>query len=169
MLTTMTRTLAAFVIGLAAAIATSPALAQEGGVAMRAISSFTHNLEILDMGDTVVTAGMLRGTTTVVESDGDLFVEDEILTTDCVVFSAQGAGGVVVESHCVATDLEGNQLFLTALREKGDAVTGDGVWMISGGTGRFAAAVGGECIYTTQYLPGNRVAVVSECGIGVPG
>ena len=168
MLPIMTRILATFAIGLTLA-ATSPVLAQEAGAAMRAISSFTHNLESLDMGDAVVTAGMLRGTTTVIESDGDPFVEGEILTTDCVVFSAQGAGGVSVESHCVAADMEGNQLFLTALREKGDAVTGDGVWTISGGTGRFATAVGGECIYTTQYLPGNRVAVVSECRMGPRG
>ena len=154
----LTRVLAA-AVGLAT-LAAGPTLAQD----LRAVSSFAHDLEILDLGGLVVTAGTFHGVTTVVEGS-EPFVEGEHLTTDCVVLAMQGAdGGIRVETYCVAADLAGDELYLSALREKGDAEGGDGVWSIDGGTGRFSD-LGGECTYRTQYLPGGRAAVASECEV----
>ena len=131
----------------------------------REVRSFHHQYVTVDHGGETFTGGILRGTVTIVDSTGGPFVAGTNRPSDCLVFSHSSDDGIALQAPCTSTDADGDIMYSRALRRHGDVDVrggGEGVWEIRGGTGKFAG-ISGSCSYTTEYLEGSRVAVLSEC------
>ena len=59
-------------------------------------------------------------------------------------------------------------MFLESHREAGDAEVGgggEGAFVFTGGTGKFAGITGIECPYEVHYMEDDDVVVVSRCNV----
>ena len=131
----------------------------------REVRSFHHQYITVDHGAEKFTGGILRGTVTIVDSTGGPFVAGLNRPTDCLVFSHSSDDGIALQAPCTSTDADGDIMYSRAIRGHGDVAVrggGEGVWEIRGGTGKFEG-ISGSCSYTTEYLEGQRVAVLSDC------
>ena len=144
-------------------VAAQAAFADSGS--FREVRSFHHQYITVDHGGEKFTGGILRGTVTIVDSTGGPFVTGASRPTDCLVFSHSSDDGIALQAPCTSTDADGDIMYSRALRGHGDVAVGGGGagrWEIRGGTGKYAG-ISGTCAYTTEYLEGQRAAVVSEC------
>ena len=131
----------------------------------REVRSFHHEYVTVDHGGEKFTGGILRGTITIVDSSGGPFVSGASRPTECLVFSHSSDDGIALQAPCTSTDADGDTMYSRALRRQGDVAVGGGGagrWEIRGGTGKYEG-ISGICSYTTEYLEGSRVAVVSDC------
>ena len=156
-------------IGIAAAVAllvagAGTALADESGTFFM-LRSYQHSYITVEHSDESYTGGVLKGTQTVLDSSGGPFADGMHSTSECLVFSHSSDAGITLEAPCVNTDLDGDLLYTTAIRDQGTIGTGgggEGRWELRGGTGKYAG-ITGTCPYTTQYLAGDRLVTTGEC------
>ena len=142
----------------------APAAFADSG-SFREVRSFHHEYITVDHGGEKFTGGILRGTVTIVDSSGGPFVAGANRPSDCLVFSRDSDGGIELDAPCTSTDADGDVVYSRAVRRQGDVAIGGGgagTWQLLGGTGKYAG-ISGNCSYTTEYLAGSRVAVLSEC------
>ena len=161
-MTRRTTTVAAAVALLIAAAHT--AAADESG-SFFMIRSYQHSYTTIEHSDATYTGGILKGTQTIIASSGGPFVDGLLNTVECLVYSRSSDEGIALEAPCVGSDLDGDLLYSTALRDDGTVGTGgggSGRWDIRGGTGKYAG-ITGSCPYETQYLPGDWVVTTGEC------
>lgn len=145
-------------------VAAHTAVADESGTFFM-LRSYQHSYITVDHGDESYTGGTLHGTQTVLDSSGGPFADGMHSVTVCLVFSHSSDAGIALEAPCMNTDLDGDVLYSTALREQGTVATGGGGpgrWELRGGTGKYQG-ITGVCDYQTQYLEGSMVVTAGEC------
>ena len=139
--------------------------AQESGT-VRLLQSYVSDLTTINHAGGQVTGGILAGTNTILESSGPPFVQDQSGLSKCFLRARSVQGSPVsLEATCTMTDVDGDELYLFALREHGDTDAGGGgagAASIEGGTGKYSG-MAGECPYDTKYLPDNLVVTVGTC------
>lgn len=154
-------------VGVVAALlaaAAHTAVANESGTFFM-LRSYQHSYITVEHADESYTGGMLHGTQTILDSSGGPFADGMHSTTDCLVFSRSSDAGIALEAPCMNTDLDGDVLYSTALREQGTVGIGGGGpgrWELRGGTGKYQG-ITGICEYQTQYLEGDLVVTTGEC------
>ena len=156
-------TLVAAAAALLIAAAHTAAADESGSFFM--IRSYQHSYVTIEHADAAYTGGVLTGTQTILDSSGGPFVDGMLGTLECLVYSRSSDEGIALEAPCVGTDLDGDLLYSTALRDAGtvgDGGGGSGRWDLLGGTGKYAG-VTGSCPYQTQYLPGDWVVTTGTC------
>lgn len=152
------------VVAVLLVLAAHTAAADESGTFFM-VRSYQHSYITVEHADESYTGGILRGTQTVLDSSGGPFVDRMNGTLECLVFARRSDAGLALEAPCVGTDLDGDMLYSTALREQGSVGTGGGGagrWELRGGTGKYQG-ITGICDYQTQYLADNWVVTTSEC------
>ncbi len=133
--------------------------AQPDSGTFRLLASFSYDLSHVKHGDLMYSAGSFFGTASVIESSGGPFAEGANFSATCVLYSQSSGSEIELEAPCLLTDGEGNGANFFAFRKAGDfAAGGGGRINIQGGTGAFTGTTG-ECLYTTEYLPGGTFAV----------
>lgn len=145
-------------------VAAHTAAADESG-SFFMIRSYQHSYITIEHTDASYTGGILKGTQTIIESSGGPFADGMLSTVECLVFSRSSDDGIALEAPCVGTDLDGDLLYSTALRDHGTVGTGGGGagrWHLRGGTGKYQG-ITGSCPYATQYLTGDWVVTTGEC------
>ena len=158
------KTVIAVVAGLLLVMATNTAAADEGG-SFFMIRNYQHTYVTVEHSDATYTGGILRGTQTVLASSGGPFVDGMLGTVECLVYSRSSDDGIALQAPCVSTDLDGDLLYSTAIRDHGTVGTGGGGagrWDLRGGTGKYQG-ITGSCPYETQYLAGDWVVTTGEC------
>ena len=147
----------------AMAAAAWTAAAQDSGT-YRSVSSYHHGYVTIEHEGETFVGGPLTGTMTVTESSGGPFEVGANTVSECLVYSRSGADGLSIEAPCVFGDDADGVLHTYATRSQGTIAVGggEGTWNLLGGTGRYAG-ITGSCAYQTEYLPGNRLVVHSDC------
>ena len=114
----------------------------------------------------MVTGGTVEGTSTIIESSGDPFVEGAVSKVICAVMVRSSESGVDLETPCTITDDDGDHMYIIAKRRSGTIKSGGGGvgrFEILGGTGKFAN-VRGNCPYETKYLKDSlHIVTRTEC------
>lgn len=132
----------------------------------RSVRSYHHEYITIDHGTESFTGGILRGTKTIVDSSGGPFVAGANSYVVCLAFSRATNDGIALQAPCTSTDADGDTLYSRAIRRVGDVTVGGGGGVgtreLLGGTGKYEG-ITGSCSYTTEYLEGQRVAVLSDC------
>ena len=129
------------------------------------LRSYQHSYVTIEHSDATYTGGILRGTQTILDSSGGPFADGMHSTSECLVFSFSSDDGIALKAPCVNTDVDGDMLYTTAIREQGTVGTGGGGagrWELRGGTGKYQG-ITGSCDYETQYLEGNRAVTAGVC------
>ena len=128
------------------------------------IRSFQHSYITIEHSDATYTGGILKGTQTIIGSSGGPFVDRMLSTVECLVYSRSADDGIALEAPCVGSDLDGDFLYSTALRDAGTVGTGGGSgrWDLRGGTGKYQGLTG-SCPYKTQCLSDDWVVTTGEC------
>ena len=145
-------------------VAAYTASADESGTFFM-LRSYEHSYITVEHSDESYTGGILHGTQTIFDSSGGPFADGMNSTSDCLVFSRSSDAGIALEAPCVNTDVDGDILYTTAIREHGTVGTGGGGagrWELRGGTGKYQG-ITGSCDYQTQYLEGNRAVTAGVC------
>ena len=140
------------------------AVADESG-SFSMLRSSQYSYVTVEHVDESYTGGTLKGTQTILDSSGGPFVDGMHSTVECLVFARSSDDGIAIEAPCVNTDLDGDHLYTTSIRELGTVETGGGGagrWELRGGTGKYAG-ITGSCGYEAQYLAGNSVVSLGEC------
>jgi len=118
-------------------------------------------------GDHSFTAGGLHGVLTVPHAGPESpFTEESLLHGTCATSIKVEGSAIAIDSHCTLQDSDEDEVFLEAHREMGDAVVGgggQGAFVFTGGTGKFAGITGIECPYEVHYLDDNDTVVTGEC------
>ncbi|MDE2911594.1 MAG: hypothetical protein OXL68_01535 [Paracoccaceae bacterium] len=149
-----------FVRLVAALAVASAGLASTAGVAVaeegsfRLLLSLVRDFTTFEHAGDLVTGGALEGTSTILESSGDPFVEGTDSKVACIALVRASKAGIDLEAPCTITDGEGDHMYVLAKRRSGTIEGGgggDGRYEIMGGTGKFAD-VRGNCPYDTEYL-----------------
>ena len=138
--------------------------AEESG-SFRALRSYARDYTSIEQGEARITAGTLIGTSTVLQSSGEPFVEGANQLATCLVYAKTSTAGADIESRCTATDGSGDSWFVAGKRTAGnmrDGGGGEGHFDLTGGTGKFAG-VTGRCTYINTYLPETHVVSTVEC------
>ena len=155
-------------VALAAAIgipcAATSAFAQDSG-SFSAIASYVRDFTTVEHADGTYFGGSLEGSTTILASSGDPFVEGGHSLSTCVAFGKRSAAGVDLESACTIANASGDTLYLVAERRAGDVEAGgggQGQLELAGGTGVYAGLTG-SCAYETNYLANNQVVTTTDC------
>ncbi|MCY4259590.1 MAG: hypothetical protein OXC91_04930 [Rhodobacteraceae bacterium] len=151
----------AFLLG---AFGSTPGLAQKSGE-FRLLQSYVHNYETVEHSDESFIGGLIRGTSTIVESSGDPFTEGMSASARCLVFVSETVDLSVVNAPCTITDTDGDELYLVANRGiggVGEGNSGAGRWSMEGGTGKYAN-ITGACSYRVEYFPDNFLVTYSQC------
>ena len=159
----MTRTLllAAVLAGAAApAFAQSDDLFHFVFVGQRDYTTVGH-------GDHSFTAGGLHGVLTVPFAGPESpFTEETRLHGTCATAIKVEGSAIGIDSHCTLHDPDGDEVFLEAHRDTGDTEVGgggQGAFVFTGGTGKFAGLAGIECPYEAHYLDDDDTVVTGEC------
>ena len=158
------RTMIAWGVGLLLGMGAHTAIADESGTFFM-LRSYQHSYITVEHSDESYTGGMLHGTQTILDSSGGPFADGMHSMTECLLFSRTSDAGVALEAPCENTDLDGDVLYSTALREQGTVGTGGGGagrWELRSGTGKYQGIIG-ICDYQTQYLEGDWVVATGEC------
>ena len=161
----MARRMTVVAAALALLIAAAHTAAADESGSFFMTRSYQHSYITIEHADATYTGGILKGTQTVIDSSGGPFVDGMLGTVECLVYSRSSADGIALEAPCVGTDLDGDLLYSTALRDAGTVGTGGGGagrWELRGGTGKYAG-ITGSCPYETHYLPGDWVVTTGEC------
>ncbi|MDE2789469.1 MAG: hypothetical protein OXI81_03480 [Paracoccaceae bacterium] len=144
--------------------ASGVAFAEDG--TFRLIQSLVRDFTTFEHAGDVVTGGALDGTSTILESTGDPFVEGAVSKVTCVTLVRASEAGIDLEAPCTMTDGEGDHMYVLAKRRSGTIEGGgggDGRYEILGGTGKFAD-VRGNCPYDTEYLNDSlHIVTRTEC------
>lgn len=114
--------------------------------------------------DKTVTAGEIHGLWVVTQGDeSGPFVDEAILHGGCVVRVTAAGGESDIAADCALEDEEHDELYLVGTRRSGDVVVGgDGVFTLSGGTGKFDG-IGGVCPYTVHYMEDDDLVIFAHC------
>ena len=155
---------AAVLAALAVLYAAPSAFAQESG-SFSAIASYVRDFTTVEHAGGTYFGGSLEGSTTILASSGDPFVEGGHSLSTCVAFGKRSAAGVDLESACTIANASGDTLYLIAKRSAGDVEAGgggQGQLELAGGTGVYAGLTG-SCAYETNYLANNQVVTTTDC------
>ena len=112
-----------------------------------------------------VFGGVLEGTSTILSSSGDPFVEGQHGISTCVAFGRKSAAGMDLEVPCATTDASGDRLDTLSKRIAGGVEAGgggEGRMELLGGTGKYAG-ISGSCSYDVEYLAGKRLVLMAGC------
>lgn len=116
--------------------------------------------------DKTVTVGEIHGLWVVTQGDeSGPFVDEAILHGSCAVRVTTSGGESDIAADCALEDEEHDELFLVGTRRSGDVAVGgggDGVFTLSGGTGKFSD-IGGVCPYTVHYMEDEDLVVFAHC------
>ena len=155
-------------VALAAAIgipcAATSAFGQESG-SFSAIATYVRDFTTVEHADGAYFGGKLEGSTTILASSGNPFVEGGHGLATCVVFGKRSAAGLDLQTACTSTTASGDTLYLVAERRAGDVDAGgggQGQLELAGGTGAYAGLTG-SCAYETSYLANNQVVTTTDC------
>ena len=157
------RAVAVLAFAAGAACAAPLAAGESGG--FKLFTGAVHDYTVLEHAGRTITGGPLEGTAAVVETSGGPFAEGANYRMTCLVYARKSGDGLDLEAPCALTDADGDSWYVIAERRAGDVEVGGGgrgVQRIVGGTGKYADATG-SCRYSTDYLPDNRLVVVSAC------
>ena len=122
----------------------------------------------VNQGDATVTRGSIKGSKTIVATDGGPFSRNHNFVVTCAVSSEKTADSFQLESPCSAVDVtggNGDELYVTYERREGSVTSGnqaEGQMKILGGTGEYEN-VTGTCDYSTEYISDDTLTAVSEC------
>ena len=144
--------------------ATQTVAAGESG-SFSSVASLVYDYTTLEHAEQTFIGGPLHGTVTVVESSGGPFAEGQSSATACFVYSRRSEAGLDLETPCTNTDASGDRWFVMATRKAGDIQVGgggEGRQEFMGGTGKYAG-LSGTCVYTADYLSGDRVVSQARC------
>ncbi len=112
-----------------------------------------------------VFGGALEGTSTILESSGGPFVEDEHSVSTCVAYGKRGPAGMDLEVPCATTDASGDRLDSLSKRVAGGVEAGgggEGRMELLGGTGKYAG-ITGSCSYEVGYPAGKWLVLMADC------
>ena len=129
------------------------------------VASLVYDYTTLEHAEQTFIGDPLHGTVTVVESSGGPFSEGQSSVTACFVYSRRSDAGLDLETPCTNTDASGDRWFVMAVRKAGDIQVGgggEGRQELLGGTGKYAG-LSGTCVYTADYLSGDRVVSQARC------
>jgi hypothetical protein len=152
-----------YAMAMAAILVAQSALAESG--TYESVVSLTTEYTKSERGDETVTGGSSSGTSTVIRSSGDPFVEGSSSLYGCIIFARKSAAGLDLEAPCTGTDPSGDKIFSLAKRKVGEVIPGGGATgksEIQGGTGQYAG-ITGSCTYKINALSANRIVSVSKC------
>ena len=122
----------------------------------------------VNQGDLAVTGGNIKGSQTIIASNGGPFTMNSNFVITCSVSSQKTADSFELEAPCNAvevTDGSRDELYVTYQRSEGNVSTGNqakGQMRILGGTGKYED-VNGTCNYNTEYISDDMLTAVSEC------
>ncbi|HTT36878.1 MAG TPA: hypothetical protein VMH32_04320 [Burkholderiales bacterium] len=138
------------------------ALAESG--TYEAVYAFVTNYVSFEHNNGMVTSGSNRGTSTVIDSTGGLFVKGQSSAQECAILASKTSAGINLDSLCTATDASGDKLFQHGIRRAGEATQGSapGTSEIVAGTGKYIG-ITGRCSYTVQFVPENRGVATLKC------
>ena len=128
---------------------------------LSAITDFTA----VEQLDSVVRAGTLDGTVTIIKSSGGPFEAGSSGTLSGLLYLKKSAAGIDLESPGANTDSSGDTWYSVARRSAGDQAVGGGgagLQEISGGTGKYEG-ITGTCEYIVDYLPDSKIVTQSTC------
>ncbi len=119
-------------------------------------------------GDHSFTAGGLHGVLTIPFAGPESpFTEDTRLHGTCATAIKVEGSRIAIDSHCTLHDPEDDdEVFLEAHRDLGDTEVGgggQGAFVFTGGTGKFAGITGIECPYEAHYMEDNDTVVTGQC------
>ena len=118
-------------------------------------------------GDHSFTAGGLHGVLTIPYAGPESpFTEESLLHGTCASAIKVEGSAIAIDSHCTLHDPDEDEVYLEAHRELGDAEVGgggQGAFVFTGGTGKFAGITGIECPYEVHYLDDNDTVVTGQC------
>lgn len=138
--------------------------AEESG-SFSLIATYVRDYTTLEHAAGTFFGGTLEGTSTILTSSGDPFVEGEHSLVTCVVYGKRSAAGLDLETACTTIDAGGNKIYLVAERSVGGVDAGgggQGHLEIVGGTGVHAKRRG-RCAYETEYLANDQVVTTADC------
>ena len=158
------RRVVAVLVFAAGAACAAPLAAGESG-SFKLYTSAVHDYTVMKHAGRTITGGPLEGTAAIVETSGGPFAEGASYRVTCLVYARKSGAGLDLEAPCALTDADGDSLYVTAERRAGDTEVGgggQGVQRILGGAGKYAD-VTGNCRYTTDYLPDDRLVSATTC------
>ncbi len=140
----------------------SPAAEETGSFAFA--SSLTSQYATITHMDGAIFSGVSQGTSTIVKSSGEPFVEGKSMQTRCIASGVVSADGTELEAACTSTGPSGDMLFSTAKRRVDGAAQegGTGQLTLVGGAGRFEN-ITGSCPYEVDYLTETLYVTWAEC------
>jgi len=151
-----------FIAGFSALVMPQLALAESG--TYEAVYAFVANYVSFEHNNGTVTAGGNRGTSTVIDSSGGLFLKGQTSAQECAILARKTPAGINLDADCTMTDGSGDKMFHHATRRAGETTQGSapGTDEILGGTGKYAG-ITGRCSYTVQFVPDNRGVSTVRC------
>ena len=153
--------LAAMLVG-----ASAPAFAQADDV-FRFVFVGQRDYTTIGHGDHSLTAGSLHGVLTIPYAGPDSpFTEESRLHGTCATAIKVEGSAIDIDSHCTLHDPDEDEVFLEAHRDSGDVEAGgggQGAFVFTGGTGKFAGITGIECPYEVHYMEDNDTVVTGQC------
>ena len=159
------RILAVFATAALGFLVWSHDVAAEESGSFRLIQSFVRDYTTIEHDGIRITGGSVTGTSTVLESSGDPFVEGASEIVTCVVLARTSQAGVDLEAPCTVTGDPENSWYFVARRDVGDIKDGgggDGRAELSGGTRKYAG-VNGICAYSANYLRDGQQVAFADC------
>ena len=142
-----------------------PEISAEESGSFSLIATYVRDYTTLEHAEGTVFGGTLQGTSTILASSGEPFVEGEHSLVTCVVYGRRSAAGLDLETACTSTDAGGDKIYLLATRSGGGVDAGgggQGDLDIVGGTG-VHAKLRGRCAYDTEYLANDQVVTTADC------
>ena len=153
--------LAAMLAGAAA-----PALGQTDDI-FRFVFVGQRDYTTVGHGDHSFTAGGLHGVLTIPFAGPESpFTEDTRLHGTCATAIKVEGSAIAIDSHCTLRDPDEDEVYLEAHRDLGDTEVGgggQGAFVFTGGTGKFAGITGIECPYEVHYMEDNDTVVTGQC------
>ncbi len=130
------------------------------------IASGEHNYASFPVKNGAAFGGLLSGTVTITASTGGPFVEGSSSLMECVVLGVRTPDDVDLEAICSVSSSDEDAFFMESTRTEGSVESagsgGDGSWIFTGGTGKYAG-LSGRCDYSVKYLPKNKLVTDSTC------
>jgi len=102
---------------------------------------------------------------TVIKSDNDLFKVGENAFVEVIANIQKSSKGMDLQSFNTSTSSTNSddKIFSENIRKAGDVKKGGaGTSKTVGGTGKYSG-ITGECVYTVNYLPKNKVSTIFDC------
>ena len=150
---------------MAVALFTGSASAQDSG-SFRTVRAYVKDYTSIEYPGETFTAGSLLGTSTVTSSSGEPFTQGSVSVIRCAVYARRsGDASVSLDSPCLLTDRDGDEVYARSKRDVGDIQVGGGGagrTELIGGTGKYEG-ITGSCVYDTNYLPGDHIVSLVDC------